>query len=56
MEIQLDQQETKNPDRIRGEDRLCWPTKEELVESTAQRFSSSFGNQQLQTQPAIADK
>jgi hypothetical protein len=40
MEIQCDQQETRR-------DRLFQPTEGNLAKSTAQRFSSSIGNQRI---------
>jgi hypothetical protein len=45
MEIRLDQQETKNADKIKWWEGLFGPQKGELVNSTAQRFSSSHRNQ-----------
>jgi hypothetical protein len=41
MEIRLDQQETKNADKIKWWKGSFGPQKGELVKSTAQRFSSS---------------
>jgi hypothetical protein len=50
MEIRLDQQETKNADKIKWWKGSFGPQKGELVKSTAQRFSSSAGNEQFPRQ------